>query len=772
MRGREGEFEAADRLLGEPSLGLLGNVRGMIIEDQLDRGMDRIGGVEKLEKFDEFPTAVAILDEGVNLAGQQINPGQQADCAIALVFMIAREGRVPAGLRRQVGGRGCERLDTGLLVIGDDRNCIARLLFCGGSLLLDQLDLTIDAQNLRHLLLELRVAALQVIADLVRLYLLLIEDVAQSALSEVGKADVRCGRGMLAHMTGEQTRRPQLVRIAEFLGLAAGKVHHPCLGLGRDRRLLAGSWQILERGHRTIGQRPLNAALNSLMVHTHSPPHSKKRQVLSVAQQHPRPLDPARRFRARARNRSQRGYILIAQRQFDCLPPSRHDLNPRRFPNQRSEATGNLSKTESSAYDWFHGIDELGLVRIVRGSARPRILTGRLTKGTLHMAHKQVLFRSAAREKILRGATQLVDAVRVTLGPKSKSVLIQKKWGAPVVCNDGVTIAKEFDLKDPEENLGAQVLRQAAEKTGELVGDGTSTATIIAHGIFADGVRNVVAGASAVDLKKGLDRGAKCAIDALRGMARPVQTRKEKAQVATISAHNDAAIGELVADAMEKVGGEGVISVEESKTTETILEVVEGMQFDRGFLSPYFITDGERMEAVLQDPYILLFDRKISVMRDMIALLEQVAKSGRPLLVVAEDVEGEALATLIVNQIRGVLKGCAVKAPGFGDRRKAMLQDIAVLTGGQLISEDLGVKLEHVTIEQLGRAARVVDDKDDTTIIGGAGQRDQIDGRIAQIRREIEKTTSDYDKEKLEERLAKLAGGLPSSASARRPRPR
>ena len=308
--------------------------------------------------------------------------------------------------------------------------------------------------------------------------------------------------------------------------------------------------------------------------------------------------------------------------------------------------------------------------------------------------------------------------------------------------------------------MGAQVLRQAAEKTGELVGDGTSTATIIAHAIFADGVRNVVAGASAVDLKKGLDRGAKCAIDALRGMARPVQTRKEKAQVATISAHNGAAIGELVADAMEKVGGEGVISVEESKTTETILEVVEGMQFDRGFLSPYFITDGERMEAVLQDPYILLFDRKISVMRDMIALLEQVAKSGRPLLVVAEDVEGEALATLIVNQIRGVLKGCAVKAPGFGDRRKAMLQDIAVLTGGQLISEDLGVKLEHVTIEQLGRAARVVVDKDDTTIIGGAGQRDQIDGRIAQIRREIEKTTSDYDKEKLEERLAKLAGGV------------
>ena len=376
------------------------------------------------------------------------------------------------------------------------------------------------------------------------------------------------------------------------------------------------------------------------------------------------------------------------------------------------------------------------------------------------MPHKQVLFRSAAREKILRGSTQLADAIRVTLGPKSKSVLIQKKWGAPVVCNDGVTIAKEFDLKDPEENLGAQVLRQAAEKTGELVGDGTSTATIIAHAIFADGVRNVVAGASAVDLKKGLEKAAKSAIEALRAMARPVQTRKEKAQVASISAHNDAAIGELVADAMEKVGGEGVISVEESKTTETVLEVVEGMQFDRGFLSPYFVTDAERMEAILQDPYILLFDRKISVLRDMIGLLEQVAKSGRPLLVVAEDVEGEALATLILNHIRGVLKGCAVKAPGFGDRRKAMLQDVAILTGGQLISEDLGIKLEHVTVEQLGRAARVVADKDETTIIGGAGERAQIEGRIGQIRREIEKTTSSYDKEKLEERLAKLSGGV------------
>lgn len=376
------------------------------------------------------------------------------------------------------------------------------------------------------------------------------------------------------------------------------------------------------------------------------------------------------------------------------------------------------------------------------------------------MAHKQVLFRSAAREKILRGASQLADAIRVTLGPRSKSVLIEKKWGAPIVCNDGVTIAKEFDLKDPEENLGARMLRQAAERTGDMVGDGTSTSTILAHAILADGVRNVVAGASAIDIKRGLDRATKRAVETLRALSRPVATRKEKAQVATISAHNDRAIGELVADAMDKVGGEGVITVEESKTTETALEVVEGMQFDRGFLSPYFITNPEKMEAVMEDPLILLCDRKISILSDMVPLLEQVVKSGRPLLVVAEEVEAEALATLIVNQIRGGLKSCAVKAPGFGDRRKAMLQDMAVLTGGQVISEELGFKLLNVKIEQLGSAKRMVVDKDSTTIIGGAGDRKLIDARIDQIRREIDKTTSDYDKEKLQERLAKLSGGV------------
>jgi chaperonin GroEL len=376
------------------------------------------------------------------------------------------------------------------------------------------------------------------------------------------------------------------------------------------------------------------------------------------------------------------------------------------------------------------------------------------------MAHKQVLFRAAAREKVLHGATLLADAVRITLGPKSKSVLIQKSYGAPIVCNDGVTIAKEFSLKDADENLGAQMLRQAAEKTGDAVGDGTSTATVLAHAILADGIKNVVAGASAIDLKRGLDLAAKSAVQALKAMARPVKERKEKTQVATISAHNDTAIGELVADAMEKVGNEGVITVEESKTTETVLEVVEGMQFDRGFISPYFITNPEKMEAVLEDPAVLICDKKIGNLKDLIPLLEQIAKETAPLLVIAEDVEGEALATLILNQLRGVLKSCAVKAPGFGDRRKAMLQDIAILTGGEVISEELGLKLENASLEQLGRAKRIVIDKDTTTIISGGGKSDAIEGRVQQIRHEIEKTTSDYDKEKLQERLAKLAGGV------------
>jgi chaperonin GroEL len=376
------------------------------------------------------------------------------------------------------------------------------------------------------------------------------------------------------------------------------------------------------------------------------------------------------------------------------------------------------------------------------------------------MAHKQVLFRSVAREKILHGATLLCDAVRVTLGPKSKSVLMQKSWGAPVVCNDGMTIAKEFDLRDPEENLGAQMLRQAAEKTGDSVGDGTSTATVLAHAMFADGLRNVAAGASAIDLKRGMNAAATAAIAALRALSRPVKTRKEKAQVATISAHNDPVIGDLVADAMEKVGGEGVITVEESKTTETVLDVVEGMQFDHGFLSPYFVTNVEKMTAELEEPYLLIHEKKLAGLQPMLPLLEAVVQSGRPLIIVAEDVEGEALAALVVNKLRGGLRVAAVKAPGFGDRRKAMLEDIAILTGGQLICEELGIKLENVGIDMLGKAKKVVITKDATTIVGGAGGKAEIEGRCKQIRQQIEETTSDYDREKLQERLAKLAGGV------------
>jgi chaperonin GroEL len=376
------------------------------------------------------------------------------------------------------------------------------------------------------------------------------------------------------------------------------------------------------------------------------------------------------------------------------------------------------------------------------------------------MPHKTLTFRSAAREKILAGAGQLADAIRVTLGPKSKSVLIEKSWGVPVVCNDGVTIAKELDLEDPEQNLGAQMLRQAAEKTGDAVGDGTSTATLLAHAILADGIRNVVAGASAIDIKRGLERGLQAAVDELRSMSSEVRERKEIADVATLSAHNDPVIGQLIADAVEKVGGEGVITVEESKTTETVLEVVEGMQFDRGYISPYFATNSETMECQLEDPYVLLLDRKIHSMRDMIPLLEQVAKSGQPMLVIAEDVEGEALATMVVNVLRGVIRSAAVKAPGFGDRRKAMLEDIAILTGGLVISEEVGMTLEAAQLTDLGQAERVVIDKETTTIIGGKGAKADIESRIQQIKAESERTTSDYDREKLQERLAKLAGGV------------
>jgi chaperonin GroEL len=376
------------------------------------------------------------------------------------------------------------------------------------------------------------------------------------------------------------------------------------------------------------------------------------------------------------------------------------------------------------------------------------------------MAAKRLLFRSAAREKVLSGAAALADAVRITLGPKSKCVLIQKKWGRPIVCNDGITIAKEVELEDPEANLGAQMIREAAERTGEAVGDGTSTSAILAHAIFAEGLHNVAAGASAVDLKRGLDRGLIVAVKALKGLSRPVSSRKEKAQIATISAHNDPATGELVADAYEKVGPEGVITVEESKTTESALEVVEGMQFDRGYISPYFVTDTEKMQVVLEDALILLHEKKLASLNEMLPFLEQVAKAGRPLLIVAEDVEGEALATLVVNKVRGTLVSAAVKAPGFGDRRKDMLQDIAILTGGQVIAEELGLKMESLGLKELGRAKHLVIDKEKTTIIEGGGAKLAIQGRCTELRKQIEKTTSDYDKEKLQERLAKLAGGV------------
>jgi chaperonin GroEL len=376
------------------------------------------------------------------------------------------------------------------------------------------------------------------------------------------------------------------------------------------------------------------------------------------------------------------------------------------------------------------------------------------------MTAKHILFRSEAREKVLRGASLIADAVRVTLGPKSKCVLIDKKWGKPLVCNDGVTIAKEFELGDPEENLGAQMIRQAAERTGEAVGDGTSTATILAHSLYSDGIRNVAAGASAIDIKRGLDRGLQIAIQALRELSRPVKTTLEKEQVATISAHNDSSIGKLVAEAIEKVGSDGVVSVEEAKGTETTIEMVEGMQFDRGYLSPYFITDPQRMEAVLERPLVLLCEQKISSIKDFLPLLEQVVKTGNPLLVISEDMEGEALATMVINRLRGTLQAAAAKAPGFGDRRKEMLQDMAILLGGRVISEELGIKLENVTLEQLGKCTKAVLAKETTTLIGGEGAKAAIEGRKSELRKQIEEAKSDYDREKLHERLARISGGV------------
>jgi chaperonin GroEL len=376
------------------------------------------------------------------------------------------------------------------------------------------------------------------------------------------------------------------------------------------------------------------------------------------------------------------------------------------------------------------------------------------------MPHKRILFRAEARERILRGATMLADAVRVTLGPKSKCVLIEKHWGAPLVCNDGVTIVKEIELEDPEENLGARMLREAAERTADVVGDGTTTATLLAHAILAAGLRNLAAGASAVDIKRGLDRGLTVAVAAVRSLSRPVASRKEKAQVATISAHNDAALGDFVADAMDRVGSEGVVTVEEAKGMETSIEIVDGMQFDRGLLSPYFITDAERQQAVLEHPLILLHEGRIASLKEFLPFLEAVVRQRRPLVVIAESVEAEALATLVVNRIRGVLECVAARAPGYGDRRKEMMQDMAILTGGRFISADLGVTLDAVQIADLGTAAKVTVERDATTIIGGAGDKAAIQARCAEIRRQIAEAKGDYDREQLEARLAKLAGGV------------
>ena len=376
------------------------------------------------------------------------------------------------------------------------------------------------------------------------------------------------------------------------------------------------------------------------------------------------------------------------------------------------------------------------------------------------MPAKQLKFESEAREAVLRGVAKLSNAVKVTLGPKGRNVVLDKKWGSPTVTKDGVTVAKEIELQDPFENMGAQMVREVASKTSDVAGDGTTTATVLAEAIYREGLKNVTAGANPMSLKRGIDKAVEAVVAELDRMSKKVKSREEIAQVAAISANGDSTVGEIIADAMDKVGKDGTITVEEAKGIETTLEVVEGMQFDKGYLSPYFVTNADSMEAVLEDPYILIYEKKISSVQDVLPLLQNIAKSGRPLLVIAEDVEGEALATLVVNRIRGTLQCCAVKAPGFGDRRKAMMQDIAILTGGRFISEDLGIKLENVQMSDLGRAKRVTVDRDNTTIVEGAGKTSEIQARINQIRRQIEETTSDYDREKLQERLAKLAGGV------------
>jgi chaperonin GroEL len=373
---------------------------------------------------------------------------------------------------------------------------------------------------------------------------------------------------------------------------------------------------------------------------------------------------------------------------------------------------------------------------------------------------KQLRFEEEARASLLRGVNILAEAVKATLGPKGRNVVIDKKFGSPTITKDGVTVAKEVELKDKYENMGAQLIKEVASKTSDVAGDGTTTATVLAQAIFREGLKNVTAGANPMGLKRGIERAAEAVVAELKKMSKSTKDKKEIAQVATIASNNDKMIGNLIAEAMEKVGKDGVITVEESKSADTVLDVVEGMQFDRGYLSPYFVTDAERMEVVLEDALVLIHEKKISVMKDMLPLLEQVARSGKPFLIIAEDVEGEALATLVVNKLRGTLHTCAVKAPGFGDRRKAMLEDIAILTGGKAITEDLGIKLENIKLEDLGRAKKVVVDKDNTTIVEGAGKSSNIEGRIKQIRAQIEETTSDYDREKLQERLAKLAGGV------------